>query len=86
MSMRKLAALCRCRAGSPTWTAPEQRNAQHGTENEQAAVEDGHAAIDRLLEHLADVPTPAGPTPRQMDRPAGTTLLSIVAVNQRPTA
>lgn len=36
------------------------------TEEEQAAVEDGTASLDRLLERLADVPTPAGPTPRQL--------------------
>lgn len=36
------------------------------TEEERAAVEDGAAAVDRLLERLADVPTPAGPTPREL--------------------
>jgi integrase len=36
------------------------------TEEERAAVEDGHAAVDRLLERLADVPTPSGRTPRQL--------------------
>ena len=36
------------------------------TEEEQAAVEDGTASLERLLERLADVPTPAGPTPRQL--------------------
>jgi integrase len=35
-------------------------------EAELAAVEDGVAAIERLLVQLADVPTPAGPTPRQL--------------------
>ena len=34
------------------------------TEAERAAVEDGEQATERLLERLADVPTPAGPTPR----------------------
>ncbi|MFQ5808192.1 MAG: tyrosine-type recombinase/integrase, partial [Armatimonadota bacterium] len=38
------------------------------TEEERAAVEDGAAAFDRLLEGLADVPTPEGPTPRQLGR------------------
>jgi integrase len=33
------------------------------TEEERAAVEDGQAAVDRLLDRLAHVPTPAGPTP-----------------------
>lgn len=34
------------------------------TEEERAAVEDGQAAVDRLLDRLADVPTPSGRTPR----------------------
>ena len=33
---------------------------------ELAAVEDGLAAYEQLLAKLADVPTPAGPTPRQL--------------------
>ncbi|WP_369275795.1 tyrosine-type recombinase/integrase [Streptomyces sp. R11] len=36
------------------------------TDEEQAAVADGRAAIDRLLKRLADVPTPSGATPRQL--------------------
>jgi len=36
------------------------------TEEEQAAVEEGSAALDHLLKRLADVPTPAGPTPREL--------------------
>ena len=35
-------------------------------EAEQAAVEDGVAAYENLLSKLRDVPTPAGPTPRQI--------------------
>jgi hypothetical protein len=35
-------------------------------EEEQAAVEDGIAAYENLLSKLADVPTPAGPTPHQI--------------------
>lgn len=38
------------------------------TDEERAAVEDGTSALDGLLERLADVPTPAGPTPRQLGR------------------
>ncbi len=34
------------------------------TEAERAAVEDGENATQRLIERLADIPTPAGPTPR----------------------
>jgi hypothetical protein len=36
------------------------------TDDERAAVEDGATAVENLLERLADVPTPAGPTPRQL--------------------
>jgi integrase len=35
-------------------------------DEERAAVEDGKTALDQLLEHLIDVPTPSGPTPRQL--------------------
>jgi len=33
---------------------------------EVAAVNDGLAAFESLLAQLADVPTPAGPTPREL--------------------
>ena len=36
------------------------------TEEERAAVDDGVAAYEALLAQLADVSTPAGPTPRQL--------------------
>jgi hypothetical protein len=36
------------------------------TDDERDAVEDGTAAVERLIGRLADVPTPAGPTPRQL--------------------
>jgi integrase len=52
------------------------------TEDEQAAVDDGNAALDRLLDRLADTPTPAGPTPRQLDLPASATILPIIDVRQ----
>lgn len=48
------------------------------TDDERAAVDDGQAALDQLLERLTDVPTPAGPTPRQIGVPATATLLPIV--------
>ncbi len=38
------------------------------TDDERAAVDDGQAALDKLLGQLADTPTPAGPTPRQLGR------------------
>jgi integrase len=52
------------------------------TDDERAAVDEGQAALDQLLERLVDVPTPAGATPREIGVPATATLLSIVAVNQ----
>ena len=54
------------------------------TEDEQAAVDAGSAALDRLLDRLADIPTPAGPTSRQLDLPASATILPIVDVRQAP--
>ena len=52
------------------------------TDDERAAVDDGQAALDRLLDRLADIPTPAGPTPRQLDLPQPVRLLPIVEVRQ----
>jgi integrase len=52
------------------------------TDDEQAAVDDGQAALDRLLERLIDVPTPDGATPREIGVSATATLLPIIAVNQ----
>ena len=40
------------------------------TAEETAAVEDGLEALERLCAQLADVPTPAGPTPRQLGCPS----------------
>ena len=53
------------------------------TDDEQAAVEDGQAALDHLLQRLADIPTPAGTTPRQLTAAAS---LPIVAVNHGQSA
>ncbi|MFK0112571.1 hypothetical protein [Streptomyces sp. NPDC091217] len=36
------------------------------TDEEQAAVEDGRVALERLVERLTDVPTPSGPTRRHL--------------------
>jgi hypothetical protein len=44
------------------------------TEVEQAAVDEGAQAVERLLTRLADVPTPAGPTPRQLLASSGPLL------------
>jgi hypothetical protein len=54
------------------------------TEDEQAAVDDGSAALDRLLERLADTPTPGGPTPRQIGAPGQAALLPVIEVNRKP--
>ena len=35
------------------------------TDDERAAVDDGQDALDKLLDRLADTPTPTGPAPRQ---------------------
>ncbi|WP_205315241.1 hypothetical protein [Nonomuraea lactucae] len=55
------------------------------TDVERAAIDDGQVALDRLLGQLADVPTPAGPTPRQISTPAQATLLPVIEINRRPT-
>ncbi|WP_246258565.1 hypothetical protein [Amycolatopsis anabasis] len=52
------------------------------TDDERAAVDEGQVALDQFLERLADVPTPAGTTPREIGVPATATLLPIIAVNQ----
>jgi len=36
-------------------------------EEERAAAEDGVAAVEKLCARLFDVPTPAGPTPREIE-------------------
>src|SRR6266704_2657102 len=36
------------------------------TDDERAAVDDGQTALDSLLSRLADIPTPAGATPREI--------------------
>jgi hypothetical protein len=55
------------------------------TDDERAAVDDGHTAVEALLARLTDVPTPAGPTPQQIGVPPTVTLLPIVQVTQRNT-
>ncbi|MGW5654996.1 hypothetical protein [Streptomyces humi] len=47
------------------------------TAEEQAAVEDGRVALDRLLERFANAPTPSGSTPRP--------LLPIIEVRRGTT-
>lgn len=48
------------------------------TEDERAAVDDGHAAVTALLDRLAHIPTPAGPTPHELGTTA--TMLPIVQI------
>jgi integrase len=48
---------------------------------ELSAVEEGLTAYEQLLANLADVPTPAGPTPRQLGRED----LVQLQVNEHPT-
>ncbi len=50
------------------------------TDDERAAVDDGHTAVTALLDRLADVPTPAGPTPRELGTPPTVTMLPIVQI------
>ncbi len=52
------------------------------TDDERAAVDDGQTALDALLDRLAEVPTPAGPSPRELNHPTVTNLLPIVEVRQ----
>jgi integrase len=47
-------------------------------DEELAAVEDGISATERLLTRLIDVPTPAGPTPRQLQ------VLPLIEVSPVP--
>jgi hypothetical protein len=49
-------------------------------EAEQAAVEDGVTAYENLLSKLADIPTPATPTPLQI----GADLVQIISVRPAP--
>jgi len=53
------------------------------TDDERAAVEDGQTALASLLGRLADAPTPAGPTPRQIGIPPTATRLPIVDITHR---
>ncbi|GAB3861970.1 tyrosine-type recombinase/integrase [Dactylosporangium cerinum] len=50
------------------------------TDEEQAAIDDGQLALDRLLTRLADVATPTGLTPRRIGATTGATLLPIIDV------
>jgi hypothetical protein len=51
------------------------------TEEERAAVEEGVGAMEKLCRQLANVPTPAGPTPNQLAA-EGQTRQPIIPVEQ----
>ncbi|MER7850609.1 tyrosine-type recombinase/integrase [Kitasatospora sp. NPDC096077] len=53
------------------------------TDDERTAVDDGQAALDHLLERLADVPTPAGLTPRELGLPPGAIPLPFLETDAR---
>lgn len=48
------------------------------TDDERAAVDHDQTALDRLLDRLADIATPAGPTPRELRAEPGEPLPLIV--------
>jgi integrase len=52
------------------------------TDEERAAIDDGHTALDSLLNRLADLPTPAGPTPHQIGTRPTPTMLPITPTHQ----
>lgn len=47
------------------------------TDEERAAVEDGTAVVERLLDRLRNVATPAGPTPGELDERSFIPLTSL---------
>lgn len=51
------------------------------SEEERAAVEDGIEAMEKLCQQLANVPTPAGPTPNQLAM-AGSNAQGMIPVEQ----
>ena len=51
-------------------------------DDERAAIDDGQAALDSLLGRLADIPTPAGATPRELGTSPAPTFLPIIEVRQ----
>ena len=55
------------------------------TDDERAAVEGDQTAVGRLIGQLADTPTPAGPTPRDL-KPTGPELSMLPAQAQQPGA
>jgi integrase len=50
------------------------------TDDERAAVDNDQTALDALIARLADTPTPAGPTARQIGVPATATVLPVISI------
>ena len=56
------------------------------TDDERAAVEEGIEALEKLSSQLANVPTPAGPTPRQLvGKPGDTGFIALQSVQRKPS-
>jgi hypothetical protein len=55
------------------------------TDDERAKVDDGLEALDKLCAQLADVPTPAGPTPHELAHPSRAAP-PVLPANGRPLA
>ena len=55
------------------------------SDDERAAVDDGLEALNKLCAQLADVPTPAGPTPHELAHPPRTAS-PVRPANRRPLA
>jgi len=55
------------------------------SEEERAAVEDGIEAMEKLYQQLADLPTPAGPTPNQLltEHQKSRTIIPLEAVRRK---
>jgi integrase len=58
------------------------------TDEERAAAENDHQAVDQLLGRLIDTPTPSGPTPRDLNTPATPPVapLEVLHPNRSPNA
>jgi hypothetical protein len=55
------------------------------TDDERAAVEGDERAVDRLIDQLADTPTPAGSTRRAITQPTGSALPVVRIENSHGT-
>jgi hypothetical protein len=54
------------------------------TDDERYAVEDGAAAVERLIARLADVPTPGGLTPRKLTQSTNFIPISGIEIRAGP--